>query len=69
MWVWGQGVARDGVSHLGAVLIGWEGDIQLSVGGQTPRVRVLGGGGMGCLGGVLGWVVWGDGWLAAAGGA
>ena len=44
MWVWGQGVVRDGVSHLGAVLIGWEGDIQLSVGVQTPRVGVWGGG-------------------------
>jgi hypothetical protein len=54
MLVGGKGVPIDGVSRLSAVLIGWEGDIQLSVGGQTPRVRVLGGGGMGCLGGGVG---------------
>jgi hypothetical protein len=32
MLVGGKGVPIDGVSRLSAVLIGWEGDIQLSVG-------------------------------------
>jgi hypothetical protein len=36
---------------LGAALIGWEGDIQLSLGRQTPRVRVVGWGYMGIMGG------------------
>ena len=42
MLVGGKGVPIDGVSRLSAVLIGWEGDIQLSLGRQTPRVRMVG---------------------------
>ena len=49
--MWGEVVVRDGVSRLGAGLIGWEGDIQLSLGRQTPRVRMVGWWYMGNLGG------------------
>ena len=49
--MWGKVVVRDGVSRLGAALIGWEGDMQLSLGRQTPRVRMVGWWYMGNLGG------------------
>ena len=43
MLVGGKGVPIDGVSRLSAVLIGWEGDIQLSVGGADPQGARVGG--------------------------
>ena len=67
MLVGGKGVPIDGVSRLSAVLIGWEGDIQLSLGRQTPRVRMVGWWYMGNLGGQKcrssrGWWVAGSCW-------
>jgi len=69
MWVGVEGVVRDGVSRLLVVPIGCVGDIQLSVGCQTPGwgwwVRVPWGYEEGKSVGVFE----GGGWLAAAGGA
>ena len=63
-------MVRDGVSHLGAVLIGYEGNIQLSVGGADPKGGCVGWGYMGTMGGhkSVG-VLEGGGWNTAAGGA